>query len=1604
MESAAGGLRRSERGCGETDAMRWRSSGSLIGLFLVAWLAAVPAAVEGQVQVIQEGGEDFNNIFLPAPRGLRQQLARAERALEEEQYGVAVDLLGQLLADAGWEGATAEGGSQQDYFLSDSEGSGTRVSLKAQAQRLLGSMPEPGRELYELKFGADARQLLDRALRAGDFHQLVEVTRRYFHTRAGYESTLLLGRHQLDRGQPLAAAMRFQRLEGNRVAEQLYEPELSLLLAACWHLAGMPERAEATLLSLKARLPRAVVRIGDTDMSLFADDQQALEWLEQLIGAGFVAQRGGASEWVLYRGDPARNAQSAGGFPLLNARWRVRVANHPSDEEMIGQQLRQYLDQGVPALPGLHPLALAEVVVMRTPRRLIAVDLETGKRIWEFPWFEAPDEVALQNDRIRPDRQFADPQTLELSRRVWDDAPYGQMSSDGRHVFLLWGLGADARQPSVRIQNLGLQVPNPLGTSGANKLVALDVQAQGKLKWIAGDVDGTDEPKLAGAFFLGAPLPLMGQLYVLAEINSEIRLVVLDAETGRLDWSQQLAHVDVRDIASDPIRRAAGASPSFSDGVLICPTSAGAVVAVDISTRSLLWGYQYPQGSRPMRQGISIYPYAAKQVGERWSDATVTIADGRVVLTPAESDQLYCLDLVTGVPVWEPQPRNQLLFTGCVREGRVVLVGADQVQALSLADGKQLWSTPLPSGMPSGRGIVTADSYYLPTVAGQLLQIDLASGAITQVIHTETVLGNLVAYRDQIISQNVDWLTTYYQTEPLREIVARRLREAENDVWALTRQGELFLYDGRHAEAVDVFRRAHRLDPSDDAVRGSLVQALLAALEQDFATYRPLAEELEPLMDQPAQQAEFHRLMAVGFQRQGEVNRAVEFFVKLAAVDFAADSGGDHEREGLMRVDPQLRIRRDRWIRVHTAELFADADDSARTQIDATVSGHLDEIVRRESIAGLTRFIDHFGDHPLGQRARLQLAEMLVARERLLEAQQHLVDLQSADDGPLAATATLRLARLLENLGYLREAEACYQRLATQWAEVTTLDGLTGREVAAAAGWGDSSDSQARDQTVWPYGKCVVTEETLATPNAAYLSVFPIELTDSQGPFPRETSFVYDRQRNAVFMRDRHGKTVQQILLGEASRFLPSSPSLPAGSAEAKGHFVLLHVGTEVIAVDTLREGSARGEVILWRQDLSNSLAGRGGTIRLTSIPIQRTWGPTRYAVSESGRALGSIGPITPYGVIYQKVNELTCVDYLTGEPIWSRSGTDPGSDVFGDDQFVFVVPPDGDRAMVVRAADGTVLGERFVGVRRDRWVTSGRFVLLCQSSEGKLRIRWHDAWLAQDVWERVVDQSAQCWRPARDEVAVLEPSGKLMIVHLPDGRALVETQLEADPDLSRLYVHRSDTLYTVVACRREAAGAASPPRYFGALEADTAPEINGHIYAVDRRTGQPMWPRPAEVRQFRMPLDQPGESPALVLLNNYESKAAANSPRTAIAGQALCIDKRDGRQLLLDQGFGMIRTYSIETEPDLARVLVKTNTKQFMLQFTDEPISPELPVQIEQPPVPSDPLQQVGKIAEAILDAIVKPKSTGAKPAPAEQPRPEEPPQEGAAKKSQQE
>ena len=55
---------------------------------------------------------------------------------------------------------------------------------------------------------------------------------------------------------------------------------------------------------------------------------------------------------------------------------------------------------------------------------------------------------------------------------------------------------------------------------------------------------------------------------------------------------------------------------------------------------------------------------------------------------------------------------------------------------------------------------------------------------------------------------------------------------------------------------------------------------------------------------------------------------------------------------------------------------------------------------------------------------------------------------------------------------------------------------------------------------------------------------------------------------------------------------------------------------------------------------------------------------------------MNPVGAISSRCVCFQRFRNLVAVDPLTGELLWVRHDIPPGSQVFGDDQYIFVLPP----------------------------------------------------------------------------------------------------------------------------------------------------------------------------------------------------------------------------------------------------------------------------------------------------------------------------------------
>ena len=439
--------------------------------------------------------------------------------------------------------------------------------------------------------------------------------------------------------------------------------------------------------------PQARFAVGGRSVELFRPSENALDWLRNIAGERPAENGSPSAAWAMFRRDPARQGRGSGGLaPLTQPVWRQAVSDHLELALALQAQRDEFFRGAKLAVPSLTPLAVDDIVVMRTTQRLVAVDFKTGKRLWQI---DQPVPISGAATPVGSDDSLSSYWAM-LKKRSWLDMSYGSISSDGRAVFVLERSGAiskkqeEASAPQQRVAR-GTDSVTPYNVLSAYELLS----RQGQRIWSVGGV-GNAKPPLDQLVFLGPPLPLDGQLYVIAEIVDAIHLVAFSPRSGELLWSQQLALIPP-DRRNRPLHRIRGISPSFAAGILICPTGVGAVVAVDHSTRRLLWAHEY-RAARPA--GSMIDPSGT------WTDSCAVISGRRVLITPAESLQMHCLDLLDGSHRWSLD-RGNAAFLACVDRGVALVVGDRQLTAIELNTGRVAagWPLQLPGGsLSDGRG------------------------------------------------------------------------------------------------------------------------------------------------------------------------------------------------------------------------------------------------------------------------------------------------------------------------------------------------------------------------------------------------------------------------------------------------------------------------------------------------------------------------------------------------------------------------------------------------------------------------------------------------------------------------------------------------------------------------------------------------------------------------------------------------------------------------------------------------------------------------------------------------------------------------------------
>ena len=1457
--------------------------------------------------------EDIQNVFLPPDRPTLRKLTQSRKLIEDGQYDQAVRLLGDILEEP------------EDYFFRPDEKTTVFRSLKAEAERLIGQMPRKGRDMYELQYGAQAQKMLTDALGSGDVSRLAEISRRFFHTSGGYQATFLLGLYHFDHGRPLAGALVLKRLYEVDPPVKELEPGLSLSLASCWLQAGMPDKAREILVAMRQRDPAGRVTVAGKEVPLFTDDSKAVDWLAKLIGSRPKSESLIPNDWLMFRGNPARNASTDGGAPLLNLRWRVDVTEDPMMQSLLVQYRNRYLEQGLPTIPMLQPLVVGDVVLMRTLRNLLAVDFNTGKRLWEVPVDDPLDSASAPNFQQQQQAAAA----LGAGRRMWGDLTFGTFSSDEKYVFSVEDLGmefgddADAMQQIIILGRAGGRNGRTNVDSLCNRLTAHDIRT-GKLVWELGGPEGPQALRQADSFFLGPPLPLMGRLYVMAETSKgEVRLLALDPSTGDLLWSQQLSLTE-ESVLDDLQRRWAGVSPSYADGVLVCPTSTGAVVGVELATRALLWGFCYNQEQNENRFARSSAMMAGPAFN-RWVDDGVTIRDGRVLFTPQDSNWLYCLNLMDGEVRWK-SPRDNNLYVACTDDEKVVLVGTGEVRALRLDDGKPAWhghAVSLPKGStPSGRGFLSGDRYFLPLSNAEVVAVNLAKGEIDSVSksHSGTVPGNLVCHKGIIISQGIRGLDAFFQLDLASAEVEQRLKANPDDTWALSLRGEIELNGDQRSQAIASFRRAYELDP-DPRTRKLLRDTLLEGLRSEFAAYRGREAEIERLLDGPKEQARFLRLMAAGLRGDKQWADAFEYYMKLVDLE--------PKQQPLDQIEKTLVVRRDRWVQGQLTELRKEAKDKTAAQIDQFVSARLKTALASDSTDRLRRFLDNFGGLPAAAGTRDELVLRLKSKGELLEA-----ELLSPPVDPAADSAA------------------------------------------------------GKKEVEWPQGNVEVSTKRTKNFSGFGNRYFTVDLQGNPGPYFRDLAIKYDYSRREIVAFDDKGEEKWKVSLSKEGEQQNFQINFSTMHARAVGHLLLVAMGWNIFAIDTTGQKSDDPARLLWTQDLTNPSLATADMPGLGQIPMQLAALPPQLRIRfiNFQNQSNMLGPANNNYICIQRFQNLAAVDPRNGHTLWVRENMPSLCDVFGDREQMFLLSTDKEEAELVRASDGALLGTRkiprqavqrrlptgklqkmYMPLRGMYLAEIGRKLLYWWPAGSQREMTLFDPLEGRDEWPRRKFPSNSLTAVLDDEaVGVLERNGRFVLISIADGRTLAEVKLEAEPSLMNFSLFKSGKEYFLLTNARLHSGHMPPIQPMPNQQNRSVSAINrGRLYAFDSQ-GKLLWPAPVKVEKQILLADQPSALPVVVFgCQEYHQKPNGQGkwkPRL------LCIDKRSGRVVYQGEFNDYFGFFDLSCDIAKKTVTLTTQKDTVTLTYTDKAIPPPAPADAK-----ADKSTPGGKITHALWNSIQK-------------------------------
>jgi outer membrane protein assembly factor BamB len=909
----------------------------------------------------------------------------------------------------------------------------------------LAKLPPDGLSAYRTAHDREAQELFVEAEAVADLSgrllRYAEVYDKFLPSSVGDDALEKAGDINLALGRYYEALALFRRLID--VYPKDTDRPLAMVFAKAAYCAariGDLEHRDVLLERLASEHADARLRLAGTPVR--AAELRDHELMKVRGGAGLSAE----ANWPLPGGNPAR-ARIATDLPQDLPRrplWSFSLEQRDARlAATYGAWLVRMHDRDQTVDPSrrdelrwpyytVRPVVHDGIVFYKDYVETVARRIGSGTMLPLRARYDAPEVLDDPDHRyplthLRPGSQ-GNPKDAERIENVYRHIDYGGNTvviGDGQVIVV-----EQKRKPD----RLLTVAPIP---ARPNLLVAYD-RRSGKTSWAwEQDSCAMSVRRDAAAYeawqrdFQNHPTPVFqgpgviagGILYTVAHEKEElagVSLWAINVSDGRVRFRTPLHYADEMNKL---VTR--GASVAVAGGVVYVVTHAGIVAAVDaLPPGRVHWIRRYrrkfsssksPQGQRRGRI----------EQGFAYNDPLVS--GGKVIVMAADAEELVALDAETGHIAWT-RPKKVLgsvaHIVGVV-DGVLVLAG-NQVLALDLARGEEIWGPEPLHGWPRGRGLVGARYAYLPTHheganRSYLERFDLNDGTRAPNLEFEVrTLGNLVISEGRLVAANDKEVMCFTTRAAELERIDARIAEQEGAKAALLLERGLIELAGdmpRPERARADFRRALEAAASEGAddrlIREHAIENLfaIAAKRSELAALDEALELVKPMADGrlPGDDVRHHPY---------EAQIAIERVALLGHVGRGEEALGELER--FLDLHGRERVVRERRVLdgAVAAGLLRDhllaSSTAFKVAFEKSVRGRIEAARKSGDKEALQAIPERYEFKPPSEEAYFAHARLCEEKGELTEAERVLRGfVQRFKDHRRRASAHLHLARIL---------------------------------------------------------------------------------------------------------------------------------------------------------------------------------------------------------------------------------------------------------------------------------------------------------------------------------------------------------------------------------------------------------------------------------------------------------------------------------------------------------------------------------------------------------------------------------------------------------------